>query len=103
MSVYEDERRKDLQDIKSLMDTAQGRRVVWRLLEYGKVFSPTFSIEQPVMCFQEGARNMALTFLADVMEIAPKKFQVMMLEAKERRDLVETLLGKEKETINEEN
>lgn len=103
MGVIEEERRKDLQDIKSLMDSAQGRRIVWRLLEQGKVFNTTFSIDQPVMCFQEGARNIALSFLADVMEIAPKKLQVMMLEAKERRDLVCALMAKEEETNYEEN
>lgn len=101
MSVAEEERRKDLNDIKGLMDSAQGRRVIWRILESGRVFSSTFSVEPLNMAFMEGQRNAGLSILADVMEIAPKKFQVMMLEAKERRELVSALLEKEKEGINE--
>jgi hypothetical protein len=102
VSVHNEERRKDLKDIKDLMETAHGRRVIWRILEVGRVFSSTFSIEPLNMAFLEGHRNIGLAFLADVMDVAPKKFQVMMLEAKERKDLVLTLLAKEEETNNEE-
>lgn len=97
MSVADEERRKDLNDIKLLMDTAHGRRVVWRILESGRVFASTFSVEALNMAFMEGQRNTGLSILADVMEVAPKKFQVMMLEAKERRELVNAILEKEKE------
>lgn len=100
MSVVDEERRKDLKDIKDLMDTAHGRRVVWRILEAGRVFSSTFSVEALHMAFMEGQRNAGLSILADVMEVAPKKFQVMMLEAKERRDIVSAILDKEKELTN---
>lgn len=100
MSISDEERRKDLNDIKLLMDTTHGRRVVWRILEAGRVFSSTFSVESLHMAFMEGQRNAGLSILADVMEVAPKKFQVMMLEAKERRDIVSAILEKEKELTN---
>ncbi len=100
MGVREEERRKELNDIRDQMETAQGRRVIWRLLEAGKVFSTTFNAEALSMAFLEGHRNIALSFLADVMDVAPKKFNVMMLEAKERREIVKALLEKEREAEN---
>jgi hypothetical protein len=101
--VLQNERLKDLSDIKNLMDTQSGRRIVWRVLERGKVFSTTFNVDAPTMAFLEGQRNVALELLADVMETAPKKFQVMMLEAKERRELVDQLMDKERERLDEDN
>ena len=101
MSVAAALRVKDLQDIKSMMETAQGRRVIWRVLESGRVFCSTFSTEPLQMAFMEGQRNAGLALLSDVMEIAPKKFQVMMLEAKERRDLMSEMMEKEREADNE--
>lgn len=102
MSVAEDERRKDLADIEKQMETAQGRRIIWRLLEQTRVFATTFSSETLQMAFNEGQRNVGLQFLADVMEVAPKKYMVMTLEAQERKRIVMAILEKEQETANEE-
>lgn len=101
MGVAEDERRKDLADIEKQMETAQGRRIIWRLLEQCKVFATTFSAEPLVMAFNEGQRNTGLQFLADVMEVAPKKYMVMTLEAQERKRIVMATLEKEKEREDE--
>lgn len=100
--VLERERQKDLRDIKNLMDSESGRRIIWRVFDKSHVFATSFNPDTSVMAFNEGERNVALTLLADVMEVAPKKFQVMLLEAKERRDLVEKELEKEQEAIDEQ-
>lgn len=102
MSVAEDERRKDLADIEKLMEKAEGRRIVWRLLEQCNVFATTFSHEPLTMAFNEGQRNVGLLFLSDVMEVAPKRYMVMTLEAQERKRIVMAILAKEQETENEE-
>lgn len=102
MGVAENERRKDLVDIEKLMETAAGRRIVWRLLETCKVFASTFSAEPMAMAFAEGQRNIGLLFLADVMEMAPKKYMIMTLEAQERKRIVMATLEKEQETADEE-
>lgn len=102
MSVAENERRKDLADIEKLMEKAEGRRIVWRLLETCKVFVTTFSHEPLTMAFNEGGRNVGLQFLADVKEVAPKRYMVMELEAQERKRIVMATLEKEQEMANEE-
>lgn len=102
MGVAEDERRKDLADIEKLMEKAEGRRIVWRLLEQCNVFGTTFSHEPLTMAFNEGQRNIGLLILADVMEVAPKRYMVMTLEAQERKRIVMATLEKEQEISNEE-
>ena len=95
------ERQRELSDIRELMDTARGRRIMWRILEGGRVFASTFSPEPLNMAAMEGARSLALRFLADVMETAPKKFQVMLLEAKEAREFEERLREREEREQDE--
>jgi hypothetical protein len=102
MSILEDERRKELSDIKLQMDTERGRKVMWRLLEMSHVFRPTFSNDPYLMAFNEGTRNTGLKLFADIMEIAPKKYMVMALEAQERSAILEAILEKEKEMNNVE-
>ena len=103
MKVYEEERVKELKDIELLMDDARGRRVLNRLLEHCHVFHSTMAVGDPhATAFNEGKRNAALPFLADIMEAAPKKFMVMMLEGKERRDRIKFRLEKETEEERED-
>jgi hypothetical protein len=102
MTVYEEEQGKRLKDVKDLMDTALGRRFIFRQLESCCVFQAVYNTEHGAMAFNEGKRNAALPILADVFEAAPKKFQVMMLEAKENRDRLQQRLEREQEKFRED-
>jgi hypothetical protein len=102
MGVMDEVRRQELNDIKLQMDTERGRKVMWRLLELSHVFRPTFSQDPYLMAFNEGTRNTGLKLFGDIMEIAPKKYMVMALEAQERNVLLMAQLEKEKETNNVE-
>lgn len=101
MSVLEEIRRSELNDVKLQMDTERGRKFIWRILEMGKVFSPVFSTDTHLMAFNEGTRNQGLKLFADIMEVAPKKYMVMALEAKERGELLKAQLEKEREMNDE--
>jgi hypothetical protein len=103
MTIAEEIRRKELKDIETQMETSQGRRLIWRILEKCNVFATTWAAEANLMSFREGGRNIGLMLLQDVMEAAPKKYMVMMLEANEARERINLrILKEQEEAINEE-
>lgn len=93
MTDYEDDQRavadaeaKELQqrhdnDIKHVMSSEQGRRVVWDLLARGKVFSSTFTADAQITAFNEGQRNLALSLFSKVMSVCPDLYLTMADEA----------------------
>jgi len=73
-------RDRELHDLRTLMDTVEGRRFVWRLLERAGVFRTSFTGNSTTF-FNEGQRNMGLIVLADVHEACADKYVVMMNES----------------------
>ncbi|EHJ8929167.1 hypothetical protein KJB16_002604 [Salmonella enterica] len=72
---------RDIDDIKFVMNSEQGRRVIWSLLERGKVFSPCFSGDSHLTAFNEGQRNLALALFQRVMANCPDQYLKMAAEA----------------------
>lgn len=66
------DRKQEIEDIKSLMATPFGVRFVRRILAEGKVFSTTFTGNSQTF-FLEGQRNLALKFFADIVEACPNR------------------------------
>ncbi|WIJ96178.1 hypothetical protein OI904_09330 [Citrobacter freundii] len=77
-----EQREKD--DIKFVMDSEQGRRVVWGLLEKGQVFGACFSVDPHITAFNEGQRNLALVLFQRVMAHCPDQYLKMAAEASEQ-------------------
>ncbi|EAB7141311.1 TPA_asm: hypothetical protein GNC16_004491 [Salmonella enterica subsp. enterica serovar Typhimurium] len=77
-----EQREKD--DIKFVMDSEQGRRVVWSLLEKGQVFGACFNVDPHITAFNEGKRNLALVLLQRVMTHCPDQYLKMAAEASEQ-------------------
>lgn len=77
-----EQREKD--DIKFVMDSEQGRRVVWGLLEKGQVFGACFKVDPYITAFNEGQRNLALVLLQSVMAHCPDQYLKMAAEASEQ-------------------
>lgn len=71
-------------DIKFVMDSEQGRRVVWSLLEKGQVFGSCFNVDPHITAFNEGQRNLALVLLQRVMAHCPDQYLKMAAEASEQ-------------------
>lgn len=76
------QREKD--DIKFVMGSEQGRRVVWSLLERGQVFGTCFNVEPHITAFNEGQRNLALVLFQRVMTHCPDQYLKMAAEASEQ-------------------
>ncbi|MEG9636304.1 hypothetical protein [Enterobacter asburiae] len=77
-----EQREKD--DIKFVMDSEQGRRVVWSLLEKGQVFGTCFNVDPSITAFNEGQRNLALVLFQRVMAHCPDQYLKMAAEASEQ-------------------
>lgn len=75
---------RDKDDIKFVMDSEQGRRVVWAMLEKGQVFGACFNIDPHVTAFNEGQRNLALMLFQRVMAHCPNQYLKMADEASEQ-------------------
>jgi hypothetical protein len=58
-------RDNEVNDLKTIMDTAAGRRFVWRLLSEAKIFQPCFT-GNATTYYNEGRRELGLLFFADV-------------------------------------
>ncbi|MFS8283288.1 hypothetical protein [Escherichia coli] len=95
MTDYEDDRRaeldakqqllaqRDIEDIQFVMGSEQGRRVVWRVLESGRVFAAIPPMDALAMAFNEGQRNLALELFQRVMTHCPDQYLKMAAEAGE--------------------
>lgn len=76
--------KREIDDIKFVMDSEQGRRVIWDVLERGKVFAPCFAVDPQVTAFNEGQRNLALSLFQRVMTNCPDQYLKMAAEASEQ-------------------
>ncbi|RWT65445.1 hypothetical protein DN588_00660 [Enterobacter cloacae] len=74
---------RDIEDIQFVMDSEQGRRVVWGLLEKGQVFGTCFNVDPNITAFNEGQRNLALVLFQRVMTHCPDQYLKMAEEAGE--------------------
>ncbi|ENF7465928.1 TPA: hypothetical protein RHX95_002643 [Escherichia coli] len=74
---------RDIDDIKFVMGSEQGRRVIWSLLEKGQVFGACFSVDPHITAFNEGQRNLALALFQRVMAHCPDQYLKMAAEAGE--------------------
>lgn len=77
--------RKQLREIEKsdflwLMQDKRGRRFVWRLLDKAGVFRITYRPNSDEGVFLEGMRNIGLLLVADINEVCPEKYQVMINE-----------------------
>jgi len=77
------ELQKDAEDLKWLMSSKRGRRIVNRLLQNAGVFRVSFHTNALQMSFNEGNRNSGLKLLAAITEHCPDRYAEMIDEAKQ--------------------
>jgi hypothetical protein len=68
-------------DVKWLMGSKRGRRIVRRLLEQAGVFRLSFDTNAMRMAFNEGNRNYGNRTLDQILKACPELFQVMLKES----------------------
>lgn len=67
-------------DIKWLMGSKRGRRIVWRQLDRAGVFRLSFNTNAMQMAFAEGNRNEGLRTLSLIHTLCPELYPVMVRE-----------------------
>lgn len=73
-------------DLKWLMGSKRGRRMVWRLLDQSRVFRLSFNTNSMTMAFNEGQRNFGNRTLAQIHALCPELYPVMVKEAANERN-----------------
>ena len=66
-------------DFGWLMGSKRGRRIMWRLLERTGVFRSSFTGNSETY-FREGQRNVGLMLMAQIHEVCPDQYAVMLKE-----------------------
>jgi len=61
-----DLRRQELNDIRTVLSNASGRRLMWRLLERCNTFNSVFSSELPRMSYQAGQQDLGHFLMAEI-------------------------------------
>ena len=74
------ERDSEESDVKWLMSSKRGRRIVWRLLSQAGVFQPVFHPTAMIMSFSEGKRNYGLQILTLVNTHCSDLYSTMVKE-----------------------
>lgn len=77
-------RETELTDVRVVMDTAAGRRFMWRLLEIGRIFTDRFDENSLRMARNEGRAITGLMLLADIDVACPELFDTMRREYLDR-------------------
>lgn len=72
-------------DLKWLMGSKRGRRIVWRLLNQSGVFRLSFNTNAMQMAFAEGNRNFGNRALAMIHSLCPELYPVMVKEQQNDR------------------
>ena len=74
------ETQREADDLKWLMGSRRGRRIVWRQLERAGVYRLSFNTNAMQMAFAEGARNEGLRLLALINATCPESYLDMLKE-----------------------
>jgi hypothetical protein len=67
-------------DLKWLMGSKRGRRIVWRQLDRAGVFRLSFNTNAMTMAFAEGNRNEGLRTISQIHALCPELYPVMVKE-----------------------
>lgn len=73
-------REMEIADMKWLMSSKRGRRIMWRLLELSGPFRLSFDPNAMKMAFSEGNRNLGNQLFNELMTLCPEMYPVMVKE-----------------------
>ena len=72
-------REQELADIKHVMSTREGRRLIWRMLRDAKIFNACFTGNSRTF-YLLGRKEHMLKYFNDIMEACPDLFMKMQAE-----------------------
>lgn len=75
-------RDREIADLQTILATVQGRRFVWRYLEFCGIFETSFSPSGSQTFFAEGRRTVGLKLIDDITDSNDEALILMMRENK---------------------
>lgn len=75
----ETERQNELEDIKKILETEEGKRYFKRFFKMGYLFTTTFTGNSQGF-FLEGHRNLALKVFNEICEASPQSIPKLIIE-----------------------
>lgn len=77
-------REQEIADLAAVLSTEAGRRLLWRVLGYCKVFAEVFDDSAQRTAFNAGVRNVGLFLTNEITTADETAFFLMMRESRER-------------------
>lgn len=81
--------KQDRDDVRTLMSTVEGRRLVWRFLTHCGVFNSAFNTNAMSQSHAIGWQDAGRWWLAEIDRACPELYPVMANEARKRAKLAE--------------
>jgi hypothetical protein len=78
-------REQEANDVRSLLNSEEGRRYLWRLLSRCRVYKSSFTGSSETF-FLEGQRHVGLAILDDIMDAEPDAYLLMIKENRKGDD-----------------
>lgn len=72
--------RQDHEDLRAVLETPTGRRVMRRVLDACRLEHSSFNTNALAMAFNEGARSVGLHLLRDIQEALPDHWMILLHE-----------------------
>ena len=89
-----------IEDLKSILQTKQGRNVLWQMLEQANVFGMSYTGEVNSTFFNEGARSAGNRLLVQIQQASPESFLLMQKEHLEKIQAENSRKEKEREQVD---
>lgn len=70
-------RRREIGDFRKVLETPEGRRLLWRVVSETGVYNESFVPDSNITAFKEGKRNIGLLLIAEINIANPTKFAQM--------------------------
>ena len=80
-----EQRRKELETLRAVLDSEAGEQLLWRLLQHGGMFANVFSTDALTMAFQAGTQNEARWLASEIEQADPEAMFRMMRNARKRQ------------------
>jgi hypothetical protein len=82
---HKERRHREIQisDMKQVLSTVEGRRFIWELLSFCRIFESSYNGQFGTI-YNEGHRNVGLKILADVNDADPGAYTKMLTESRRR-------------------
>ena len=70
---------QDQEDIRKVLSTPEGRRLVWRMMDQTKMLAPDlFSPDPQQLSYQTGKRDVGVWLYAEIVKADPQRFIEMI-------------------------